>query len=159
MRRSAARLAYARFRSQPVRLVLDALAAIFDAHLQVVHNGFVSVDLYDGGFIYDFEQRIMRLCDLDEYRPGPFVVETDRLPGSGRFMAPEDWQRGATIDERTTVFHLGRCAQVLLASVDEPQTWRASTKLAAVAERATAPHPVERFSSVSDFVDHWQSTT
>ena len=68
--------------------------------------GFVSVDLYDGCFLYDFDRHEMRLIDLDEYRPAPFVVDAERLPGSRRYMAPEEFQRGVTIDERTMAFHL-----------------------------------------------------
>lgn len=81
----------------PTSEVLAALESIFDAHLAVADAGFVAVDLYDGCFIYDFVARRMRLCDLDEYRPGPFVVDADRLPGSLRFMAPEEFERGAAI--------------------------------------------------------------
>ena len=35
--------------------------------------------------------------------------------GSSRFMAPEEFERGALIDERTNVFTMGRTAAVLLA--------------------------------------------
>ena len=56
-----------------------------------------------------------RLCDLDSYRPGPNILDRDRQHGSTRFMAPEEFCRGAQIDERTTVFTLGRAAYVLLS--------------------------------------------
>ena len=46
--------------------------------------GFVSCDLYDGCFLYDFARSSMRLVDLDEYRPGPFRVGPTRLPGITR---------------------------------------------------------------------------
>lgn len=36
------------------------------------------------------------------------------LPISLRFMAPEEFERGALIDERTTVFTMGRTAFVCL---------------------------------------------
>ena len=35
--------------------------------------------------------------------------------GSSRFMAPEEFELGTTIDERTTVFTLGRTAAVLMS--------------------------------------------
>lgn len=147
---------HARFRSLPVAAVLDALDAIFDAHLTVVAHGLVAVDLYDGCFIYDFAARRIRLCDLDEYRPGPFVVQEDRLPGSRRFMAPEEFRRGAVIDERTTVFNLGRTAQVLLDEGDLDGRFRGDPRLAEVAEGATRDDPGDRIESVADFVERWR---
>jgi hypothetical protein len=74
--------AHARFRARPVAEVLLALDSIIDAHRAVANAGFVAVDLYDGCFIYDFDARRMWICDLDEYRPGPFVLTDERLPGS-----------------------------------------------------------------------------
>jgi len=148
---------HARFRALPVDEILAALYTTFDAHVEVARRGFVAVDLYDGCLIYDFDRRRMWLCDLDEYRPGPFAVEGDRLPGSRRFMAPEEFRRGATIDERTTVFNLGRTAQVLLDEGDMSDRWRASPELYAVAEKATRPAPEARYKTVDEFVREWRA--
>ena len=56
-------------------------------------------------------------------------------------MAPEEFQRGARIDERTTVFTLGRTAFVFLSDglrgEPERHRWRASAALYDVAWRAT----------------------
>ncbi|WP_369169584.1 hypothetical protein AB5J49_17625 [Streptomyces sp. R28] len=46
--------------------------------------GHVAVDLYDGTFLCDFEGDELHLIDLDEYRPGPFTLDVDRLPGRRR---------------------------------------------------------------------------
>ncbi|WP_217560749.1 hypothetical protein [Streptomyces sp. GbtcB6] len=98
--------AMARFRRLSVPDVLMALERILDAHVTVERAGLVAVDLYDGCMLYDFGNRRMFLCDLDEYRPGPFILETDRLPGSRRYMAPEEFAKRSTIDTRTTVYVL-----------------------------------------------------
>ena len=148
---------HARFRALPVPEVVAAVDAIFDAHLAMVATGFVAVDLYDGCFIYDFARRHVWLCDLDEYRPGPFVVDADRLPGSTRFVAPEEWQRGAQIDERTTVFNLGRCALVLLDEGDDEGRFRGPADAAAVLARATRPDPRDRHQTLRAFVDDWRA--
>ncbi|MEU5103790.1 serine/threonine-protein kinase [Streptomyces sp. NPDC021354] len=94
----------ARFRAQPLARIHTALDSLLSAHLAVEEAGFVAVDLYDGCMFYDFDEHRMMLCDMDEYRAGPFVLEADRLPGSTRYMAPEEFVRGAVIDIRTTVF-------------------------------------------------------
>ena len=154
--------AHARFRARSLPEVLDAFTAVLDAHVAITDAGLVAVDLYDGCFIYDFEARRMWLCDLDEYRPGPFVVEGDRLPGSTRFMAPEEWEQGATVDERTTVFNLGRAGLVLLdEGPDAPfavgDSFRGTAAMAAVLERATRPVPEARHPTVRALVDEWRA--
>jgi serine/threonine-protein kinase len=106
----------ARFQQLPRPEVEAAIDTILDAHLAVTTAGYIAVDLYDGCFLYDFTARRMRLIDLDEYRPGPFILDTDRLPGSRRYMAPEEFARGTVIDQRTTVYTLGRTIQHLLDS-------------------------------------------
>jgi serine/threonine-protein kinase len=130
-----------------------AIEAILDAHLTITAASFVSVDLYDGCFLYDFDHRRMHLIDLDEYRLGPFVVAQDRLPGSTRYMAPEEFTRGATIDERTTVFHLGRTITELLGP-----TGLSAAELN-VARRATHADPEQRFADVEQMTSTWRNST
>ncbi len=144
------RSALVRFRVLPASVKSDAVDTVLDAHLAVAAAGFVSVDLYDGCFLYDFEEAVLRLIDLDEYRPGPFVVEGSRLPGSSRYMAPEEHEQGATIDERTTVFHLGRVVDQLLGSHCSPAQVE-------IARQAVRPEPSERFPTVAALVDRWRA--
>ncbi|MFI6489206.1 serine/threonine protein kinase [Streptomyces sp. NPDC050564] len=157
--RSALVSPMARFRALPVSEILRALDEILDAHLAVEQAGLVAVDLYDGCFLYDFEARRMVLCDLDEYRPGPFVLEADRLPGSRRFMAPEEFVKGSTIDIRTTVYVLGRVLRLLLDAGDEEQEWRGSPSQLAVIEHATAADPADRFTSVKALTQAWSGAS
>ena len=108
--------------------------------------------------IYDFEGGGTFLCDLDEYRHGPFVLEMDRNYGSTRFMAPEEFQRGAIIDQVTNVFTLGRAATVLLgdgtASLD---AWRGTDLMKEVVMRATDPERARRHQSVPEYVEQWRA--
>ncbi|QYX79846.1 serine/threonine protein kinase [Streptomyces akebiae] len=145
----------ARFRSLPVDRIEAAFADVLNAHLAVEAAGYVAVDLYDGALLYDFAAAKMRLVDLDEYRPGPFVLDAERLPGSTRFMAPEEFERGATIDSRTTVHALGRTARLLLDAGDEESAWRGTAAQLAVLERATHPDPAQRFAGVREFRGAW----
>jgi len=148
--------AHARFRALPAERILVALDTIYDAHLTLAEAGFVAVDFYDGCILYDFEGQQTYLCDLDEYRPGPFVLEDERLPGSRRFMAPEEWRRGALIDQVTNVYSLGRAAVVLLGNGQlAGPAWRGGAALAAVITRATAADRAARHQSVHEFVFDW----
>jgi serine/threonine-protein kinase len=150
---------YRRFLALPVPEIADALRQLMHAHVAVTGAGFVAVDLYDGCLVYDFDGRELSLIDLDMYCPGPYVLETDRQYGSRAFMAPEEWQRGATIGERTTVFTLGRFALVLLGcerrSPPDRGGFRGSDRLFDIATRATATDPAERFLSVGELCRHW----
>ena len=88
---------------------------IYDVHRRLAERGWIACDFYDGSVIYDFDRGVPHLVDLDNYQPGPFVNDMGRMFGSTRFMAPEEFTRGARIDERTTVFTMGRAAAVFLA--------------------------------------------
>lgn len=166
----ADRGALSRFQRLPVPQVEVALDAILDAHLAVSAAGLVAVDLYDGCFLYDFAASRMRLIDLDEYRRGPFVPAADRLPGSRRYMAPEEFARGAVIDERTTVHNLGRTLHHLLDSPasrrgspddrrNSPQAWRGNDDQRRVVERATRQPPAARYADVPALVRAWRLAT
>lgn len=149
---------HVRFRGMPMEHVLAAIETIYDVHVLLADLGFVAVDLYDGCFLYDFRARRMHLCDLDEYRPGPFTLDADRLPGSSRFMAPEEFRRGATIDQVTNVFALGRTAMVLLGdSMPTFDAWRGTDAMRRVVEQATSPDPADRHASVRAFVSDWKA--
>ncbi|SCF44502.1 serine/threonine protein kinase [Micromonospora purpureochromogenes] len=149
------RSALHRFQQLPLRDVEAAIDTILDAHLAVTATGYVAVDLYDGCFLYDFHARRLRLIDLDEYRPGPFTLDTDRLPGSRRYMAPEEFVRGAVIDQRTTVYTLGRTIHHLL---DSPHGWRGSRNQQQVAVRATTTTPADRYPDVVALAAAWRTT-
>ncbi|THA57258.1 serine/threonine-protein kinase [Streptomyces sp. A1136] len=149
----------ARFRARPLPLVHAALESVLRAHVAVEEAGFVAVDLYDGCLLYDFDLHRMVLCDLDEYRPGPFVLDADRLPGSTRYMAPEQLVRGSLIDTRATVFTLGRTLRLLLDAGDEERRWRGNPEQLEVIGRATAGAPERRFPSVGALVDAWRVAT
>jgi serine/threonine-protein kinase len=146
-----------RFRALPCDEILAALNTIYEVHLLLADLGFIAVDFYDGCMIYDFESSRMYLCDLDEYRQGPFILEEERLPGSRRFMAPEEFARGAVIDQVTNVFTLGRTALELLGDGSgSPATWRGTDRMLAVAMRASSKERAARHGSVREFVREWQ---
>jgi len=151
--------ARSRFRTLPMPRVLHALDRILDAHLAVEAAGRVAVDLYDGAFLYDFEAGDLHLIDLDEYRTGPFVLTEDRLPGSRRYMAPEEWRRGSVIDIRTTVHVLSRAARLLLDAGDEEEAWRGTPAQLAVVERGTRADPGERYAGVRELAAAWRAAT
>ncbi len=124
-RRSDPASSYARFRALPTGEGAAALDAVFRLHVKLARQGFIANDFYDGCLIYDFVSRRIHVVDLDNYRNAPFTNTMGRMFGSTRFMAPEEHELGARIDERTTVFAMGRSIQELFpapATVSQP--WR-----------------------------------
>lgn len=142
-----------RLAEAPLAEVLRAIDAVIDVHVAIDAAGFASIDLYDGNLLYDGR---IHLIDVDEYVRGPHRLAADRTPGSTRFMAPEEFCRGAVIDSRTTVFQLGRTAAVLL----DPPEGRSLDRFAGLAPwlaRATAPDPADRHPSVARLAADWRT--
>ena len=146
--------AYQRFRRLPLEIILDVLDAIYELHHDLVRVGWIAVDFYDGCLIYDFDADKLHVVDLDMYHKGPFGNIMGRMFGSSRFMAPEEFALNARIDERTTVYTMGRTAAVLLSDGTLSRTpFRGGDKAFAVITRACAEAPEDR--SMMDFYEAW----
>lgn len=98
-----------RFLQLPLQERREAVKTLFDLHLALANRGFVSAGF--GSLRYDYEQKRLWVYRLDDYRVGPF---RDWRTREGPWVAPEERKKGGRLDERTTVFHLGRAAQRLL---------------------------------------------
>lgn len=146
-----------RFRQLPPAKRIAALNIVFDVHAYLERKGFVAVDFYDGCMIYDFQNEELHLCDFDHYTKGAFALDMDRLYGSSRFMAPEEFVRGSRIDHLTNVYTMGAAAFVFLANDGsrELSDWKASEALYRVALKAVSPSRVDRFRSVNEFYREW----
>ena len=144
----------------PVRQILSLLNDIYDLHAELAKRGWIANDFYDGSMIYDFHRLKVHSIDLDTYRLGPFTNDMGRMFGSTRFMAPEEFRLGATIDQRTTVFTLGRTAAVLLSdnSLDR-NPFRGNAAQYDTMLKACRKNPDARFQSVAHFCDAWLQAT
>ena len=84
-----------------------------------------------------------------------------RMWGSTRFMAPEEYELGAVIDEVTNVVALGALAHTFLGD-DESKDRAASVGTDdqfAVAARALDPVRERRWPSVAALADAWRTAT
>ena len=148
---------FQRFRSLPVPEILCVLDTIYDLHHELVQLGWIAVDFYDGCTIYDFTRRELHIMDLDCYRSGPSQNDRGRMFGSSRFMAPEEFERGAPIDDRTTVFTMGRTAAVFLSDGTlERRPFRGTDAQYAVIRRACHDDRSQRFDTMAAFHAAWQ---
>jgi serine/threonine protein kinase, bacterial len=148
--------AYQRFRALPPAEILAVLDQVFELHAYLADKGWIAVDFYDGCLIYDFSQQTLRIMDLDTYQQGPFTNTMGRMFGSSRFMAPEEFQLDALIDQRTNVFTMGRMVAVFLADGTLVRTpFRGSDALYAVVCHTCQQDRHERFASMADFYAAW----
>jgi len=149
--------AHERFRQLPIDQILTVLDTIYELHDQLVSEGWIAVDFYDGCAMYNFDDQVVHIVDLDLYHRGPFTNRMGRLFGSTRFMAPEEFALGATIDERSTLFTMGRTAAIFLSdtSLQRPP-FRGGDALYDVIVRACREDPHERYPSMNEFHTAWQ---
>jgi serine/threonine-protein kinase len=148
--------AFQRFRALPVPEILQALDLVYDLHGLLTRAGWVAGDFYDGALMYDFTTSRLTVMDLDSYQLGAYRNNMGRMFGSSRFMAPEEYQLGALIDQRTTLFVMGRTALVLLSDGSLDRTpFRGTDAQYAVLRRATAPAPSCRYPTYSSFHHAW----
>lgn len=140
-----------RFKLLPLPRLIAALDQVFLFHVVLCDAGWVANDFYDRSMIYDFGTHRLKLIDLDLYREAPFTNDMGRMFGSSRFMAPEEFEAGQMIDQRTTIFTMGRCIQVFMAERDDCDA------LLQVAGRACQMSPGERPSSMAAFYENWRT--
>lgn len=151
LRRQDPAEAHQRFMRLPAPEIATALDQVLTLHVALEDAGWVVGDFYDGCLMYDFTTRRIVVMDFECYRPGPYLNDQGRLPGSTRFMAPEEHQLGATVDSRTTVFGLGRMLEILLLAR------HSLPAVAALVARATASDPDDRPASVADLHAAWSA--
>lgn len=150
--------AYQRFAHLPSADQLTIFDTLIDLHRCLAEHGWIAGDLYDGCLIVDFSTLELHVVDLDEYRRGPSRNDMGRMFGSTRFMAPEEFELGAPIDQRTTVFTLGRLVKHFGTRLTEdPVQFCGPAALAAVVERAVQPCPDDRYPTVAEFAAAWES--
>ncbi len=138
--------------SEIARLLTD----VFDLHRELARLGWIANDFYDSSMLYDFRRRRVHVIDLDGYYMGRFTNLMGRMFGSERFMAPEEFEFGASIDERTTVFTMGRTAAVLMSdnSLDR-NPFRGTDNQYRVMVRSCEENPEDRFQTIADMYAAW----
>ena len=152
--------AYRRFAHLPSEKLLAVLSDLIDLHQALAAVGWVACDLYDGCLILDFATQRLTVVDLDTYHLGPTTNTMGRMFGSTRFMAPEEFELGAIIDERTTVYTLARLAWHFGTRLTEhADQFCGSDDLREALAHALEPDPRDRFDTVSAFATAWNAAT
>jgi serine/threonine protein kinase, bacterial len=154
--RSDPTTAYRRFARLPADDMLGVFDTLIDLHVSLAHDDWVAVDLYDGCLIVDFSTAALKVVDLDSYRRGATTNDMGRMFGATRFMAPEEFSLGAPIDQRTTVFTLGRLIRHFGTRLSEElEDFCGPPALASIVWQATSPDRGDRYVDVAEFAGEW----
>lgn len=123
----------------------------------VTECGYVAIDLYDGSFIYDFLRDTLTICDIDLFLKAPHTNTMGRMWGNSRFMAPEEYEFGAKIDEVTNVFTIGALSFAFFGDANDKifEKWTAGMSLYNVVKCAMNPERNKRFQSIEEFIYNW----
>lgn len=150
-----------KFLQMPVDERLRVFNDILDFHVHVAKQGYVAIDFYDGSIMYDFINRKTIICDIEFYAKTPYVNNMGRLWGSSRFMSPEEFQKGAVIDEITNVYTMGATAFALFGDVQNKNTesWTLSKGFYDVAFKAVSDERVNRQQSVEQLATEWRAAS
>ncbi len=145
------------FMQMPDHTRMKVFHDILDFHLHVIEEGYVAIDFYDGSILYDFSKEETVICDIDLYSKRPYINTTGRMWGSSRFMSPEEFKKGAEIDEITNVYLIGATAFALFGGEKDRSfsKWRLSGELYEVAQRAVSDEREKRQQSLVEFKREW----
>lgn len=145
-----------RFMSLSNDFKLKVFADILDFMKYIAEQNFVAIDFYDGSIMYDFENERTIICDIDFFRKSPAVNDMGRMWGSSVFMSPEEFEKGAVLDEITNVYTLGAIAFALFGNYKRKlKSWSLNKNLYNVAVKATSDNRGKRQQSVSELIDDW----
>jgi len=126
-------------------------------HQHTNQRGYIAIDFYDGSIMYNFTSKQTMICDIELYCRKPVTNNVGRMPGSSRYMSPEEFQIGAEIDERTNVFLMGATAfQLFGGGIDRSlETWKAGEKLYYISLQATEIEKENRYQSIDEYFEAW----
>lgn len=137
-----------------LKVFSDMLA--FLAHVN--SQEYVAIDFYDGSIIYDHESGKTTICDIDLFQKQPYINDMGRMWGSAKFMSPEEFERGAVIDEITNVYTAGAFAFALFGRYERDfEKWSLSKSLYDVAAKAVSDDRGERQQSIKQFIEEWET--
>lgn len=145
-------------RRQPRAVLLDMLDGVIDLHCALARSGWVQGNFRDSNLIYSRDMGTLAFCSLDGCLRLPAENDIGRPHGSSRFIAPEEYEPHAVIDERTTVYSLGMLIFMMLGNRDTRalKDWTMSPGLYEIARRCVREDPRERWQSLGALQSAWR---
>lgn len=120
-------------------------------------QGYQAIDFYDGSIMYDTVSGKTTICDIDYFRKQPAFNDMGRMWGSSRFLSPEEYEKGAALDEVTNVFTLGQMGFSLFTDSDRSQeVFPLTAGCFDVLMKAISPDREKRYRSIAEFEENWK---
>lgn len=165
-----------RFKELPIEKRLQAVEVLFSFLLHVHKNGYVAVDFYDGSIMYDFARDKTTICDIDFFRKEPVINDKgEDWFGTKRLKAPEEYCKGAGIDEKTNLFTLGALIFEFFGEFTEEDIvkryvenrfipcendkWELSKEAYQIVKKAVSEKREDRYNSLDEFYEMWKLET
>lgn len=162
-----------RFWELPAKKRLDVVEELFSFLEHVNKKGYVAVDFYDGSIMYDFARGKVTFCDIDLFRKAPVVNDMGAdWYGTKRLKAPEEYEMGSAIDERTNVFTLGALIFEFFGDFSDEEVraryrfnrfvpcsrskWQLGEASYEVAGKAVSQDRNQRYGTIGEFLDEWR---
>ena len=145
-------------RRLPLHRSLRMLDMVFDLHAALALDGIVAVNFSDESVWIDLGNSEALVTDIDLYRRKPAVNDRGRMWGSSRFMAPEEYVLGASLDESTTLYNMAALAFAFFGdnANRSRESWVGPSPLFEVATIATKESKADRYPSMRSFLDAWR---
>ncbi len=145
-----------RFMNLPTETRMRIFRDLLDFLEHVHRKGYVAVDFYDGSVMYTEEGNTL-FCDIDLFCKKPYRNPVGRMWGSSRFMSPEEFIRGAEIDEISNVYMAGAFAFALFGGYERRlDSWTLSRKLYRVVRKSVCKKRDSRQQSIRQLIEEWE---
>jgi len=165
-----------RFGELPIYKKMKCVDVLFSFLHSVNERGYVAVDFYDGSIMYDFENDDTTICDIDFFKKAPVINDLgEDWFGTKRLKAPEEYVKGAIIDEQTNVFTLGALLFEFFGSFSEEEIgrryvenrflpcditkWQLDEVSYQVAVKAVSQERSSRYKTIAKLYAEWKKVT
>ena len=145
-----------RLRHLPLAVKLRMIDGLFALTTEFSEDGLLAFDFGPDNIIVNFDTGTATLCDIDLYRPFPLLNDRGRMPGLPRYLAPEEYRAGATLDGATAVYRMGALAYDFFGQGRDCGAWAGPKALGLVAGRAVSEERSRRFASAARFLKAWR---
>lgn len=160
------------FKALPAKKKLQTVDIIFSFLINTSRNKYVAVDFYDGSIIYDFNNDLTTICDIDFFKKEPVINDRGKdWFGTKRLKAPEEYVLGAVVDEVTNLYTLGALIFNFFGTFSNDEIrkryedncfypcsidkWSLNEKCYNLAIKATQNDRAKRFRNITEFYLAW----
>ncbi|GFZ76134.1 serine/threonine protein kinase [Paenibacillus marchantiophytorum] len=151
--------AFDKFIDFPLEAKFNIYKDILLFHQHANQRGYIAIDFYDGCIMYNITSKQTMICDIEFYSKKPVMNNVGRMPGSSRYMSPEEFQLGTEIDERSNVFLMGATAFQLFGGGSDRsmEKWEAGEKLYYIALKAINIEKENRYQTIDEYFEAWNN--